>query len=91
MAKHWADDYMTKMRPITKAQAEAARKNAARFIFINDKHGNGVCQRCEREVTLPNTKHLTNVKCPKCHKEMQIQHAWRMKKRLFNMKWLAVP
>lgn len=91
MAKHWADDYITKMRPITKAQAEAARKNAARFIFINDKQGNGVCQRCEREVVLPNTKHLTNVKCPKCHKEMQIQHAWRMKKRLFNMNWLAVP
>ena len=91
MAKHWADEYFAKMRPITKAQAEAARKNAARFIFINDKQGNGVCQRCEREVNIPNTKHLTNVKCPKCHKEMQIQHSWRMKRNLYTIDWLAIP
>ena len=91
MAKHWADEYITKMRPITKAQTEAARKNAARFIFINDKQGNGVCQRCEREINVPKTKHLAKVKCPKCHKEMQIQHTWRMKKHLFTIDWLAIP
>ena len=91
MAKNWAEQYNEKMRPITKRVAEKTRKHAAKFIFIKDKDGNAVCQRCEREFVMTGTKHLQKCKCPKCKQEVQVQHTWRAKKGLLAINWLAIP
>jgi len=91
MAKAWASEFNAKMRPITKEQHVAARKNAAKYIFVKDKDGNAMCQRCEREFVISGTKHLEKCKCPKCKQPMQIQHVWRMKSQLMAINWIVVP
>lgn len=91
MAKNWAEQYNEKMHPITKRVAEKTRKHAAKFIFVKDKDGNAVCQRCEREFVMTGTKHLQKCKCPKCKQEMQVQHTWRARKDLLAINWLAIP
>ena len=91
MAKHWSEKYMAmKLNPITKQQTEHLRKTSAKFIFVHNKDGNATCSCCEKEINVGHTKHLQKYVCPKCGKEMQIQHEWRMKKNLRNINWMAV-
>lgn len=91
--KHWADEYVNskKLRPITKDIKETTRKAYARYIFIHDKEGNGNCQYCQRELNFGKTKHLQRIVCPKCRKELTVQHEWRMSKYLDFYGWISYP
>ena len=91
MAKHWSDKYMNMtLNPITKTQIESLRKDSAKYIFVHDKEGNATCSCCEKDINVGHTRHLQTYKCPKCGKEMKVQHEWRMSKKLRNINWIAV-
>lgn len=87
--KSWASDY--KFKPITEAQKKYHKNHSAKFIFVDDKNGNAHCSRCDENFVLSNTKHKEYKECPSCGARLQIQHKWRMKKRLEVIDWMVIP
>ncbi len=85
----FAEKYL-KLKPITEAQKEYARKNAARNIYIMSKDGSGFCSRCEKPVLIK-AKHKEIVKCPQCKAKAMIQHTWRMSENQEEFRFLAIP
>lgn len=75
------------MRDIKKRHLKFAREQAAKWILVDDKFGNAYCTKCQTNYILPKTKHLSKCECPNCHKEMTIQHKWRMRKGLRIIDW----
>ena len=63
------------------------------YLFIETKEQRaaqkGWCSHCRKWVTLPvytpeRLAHKEEVKCPKCGCELTVQHAWRMRKDLYD-------
>ena len=63
------------------------------YLFIETKEQRaaqrGWCSHCRKRVTLPvytpeRLAHKEKVKCPKCGCELTVQHAWRMRKDLYD-------
>lgn len=63
------------------------------YLFIETKEQRaaqrGWCSHCRKWVTLPvytpeRLAHKEKVKCPKCGCELTVQHAWRMRRNLYD-------
>ena len=87
--KDFAEKHL-KLKPITNAQKEYARKNAARFIYITSKDGSGFCSRCEKPVQIK-AKHKEMIQCPNCKAKAMVQYTWRMSEKQEEFRFLAVP
>ena len=72
MLEKYGDTY----KPISNKHLDWALKTSARHIYI-DREGNGWCTSCESKVILPKTKHLQDVRCPKCNAKLKALHTWR--------------
>lgn len=69
-------EYISKIKPISKATKESIRKQTSRNIFV-EKDGTAFCERCNDSSVLVNTKHQSMVKCPSCGHGMEVWHTWR--------------
>lgn len=72
MLANYGDAY----KPIEQKYLDWAIKASARHIYVDHK-GNGFCTSCEQKVMLPKTKHLQEIKCPKCNAKLTALHVWR--------------
>ena len=72
MLAEYGDDY----KPIEQKYLDWALKASARHIYVDHK-GNGWCTSCESKVILPKTKHLQDIRCPKCNAKLKALHVWR--------------
>ena len=63
-------------KPIEQKHLDWALRASARHIYV-DRSGNGWCTHCESKVMLPKTKHLQNIRCPKCGAKLKALHTWR--------------
>lgn len=87
----WANEFNSKMKPITEAQKKYHKQHSARYIFVYDKDGNARCSSCDAEFNLGHTKHLSNIECPQCKRELKVQHTWRMKHNLEVIRFMVIP
>lgn len=69
-------EYGDAYKPIEQKYLDWALKASARHIYVDHK-GNGWCTSCESKVMLPKTKHLQDIRCPKCNAKMKALHVWR--------------
>ena len=54
-----------------------------RHIYV-DHNGNGWCTKCESKVMLSKTKHLEDIRCPKCNAKLKALHIWRRKSNRYS-------
>lgn len=90
MNKAWAEQY-NNLKPITEAQKKYHWLRSAQYIFVHDKSGNAMCSRCGSEINVGRTKHKQDVVCPNCTNKLNVQHEWRMSKRLEVISWMIIP
>ena len=91
MAKAWAEQYNIKMKPITEAQKRFHARNSAKYLFIDNKNGDCTCSSCGEELHLGKTKHKSQFTCPKCKRNLIVQHTWRASKYLEVINWMVIP
>lgn len=75
------EQYIAKIKPISKATKESARKQTSKYIFVK-KDGSAYCERCEQTSSLVNSKHKDIVKCPSCNHKMEVWQTWRRSEKL---------
>lgn len=76
-------EYGDAYRPIEQKYLDWALKASARHIYVDHK-GNGWCSSCESKVMLPKTKHLQDIRCPKCNAKLKALHIWRRKSNKYS-------
>ena len=94
MVKAWAEQFNTKLKPITKAQKLYHQKISTKYLFItpeNKENGDYTCPKCGKKHHLGKTKHKSEVVCPSCTNKLIVQHTWRMSQYLETIRWMVVP
>ena len=76
-------EYGNSYKPIEQKYLDWALKASARHIYV-DHNGNGWCTSCESKVMLPKTKHLQDIRCPKCNAKLKALHIWRRKSNRYS-------
>ena len=76
-------EYGDAYKPIEQKYLDWALKASARHIYV-DHNGNGWCTSCESKVMLPKTKHLQDIRCPKCNAKLKALHIWRRKSNRYS-------
>ena len=70
------EEYGDNYEPIKQKYLDYALKTSAKHIYV-DHNGNGWCTKCESKVMVPKTKHLEEIRCPKCNAKLKALHVWR--------------
>ena len=91
MVKAWAEQYNAKMKPITEAQKRFHARKSVKYLFIDNKNGDCTCPSCGKELHLGKIKHKSQLICPKCKKNLIVQHTWRASKYLEVINWMVIP
>lgn len=86
----WVLDKYCNLRKLSSRTLEAIRKNTAKEIFVKDKEGNAYCSSCMATVILPKSKHLGEIQCPSCKKNMKAIHVWR-REHEWSVRHIVVP
>lgn len=88
-------EYGDAYKPIEQKYLDWALKASARHIYV-DRNGNGFCTKCESKVMMPKTKHLEEIRCPKCNAKLKALHTWRRGKSAYSgmedsLDWYVFP
>ena len=89
------EEYGDSYKPIAQKYLDWALKKSARHIYV-DRNGNGFCTKCESKVMMPKTKHLEEIRCPKCNAKLKALHTWRRGKSAYSgmedsLDWYVFP
>lgn len=85
------EDYNSDVKPLSEKRLDWCIKHTANYIYTDKKNGVGFCTKCEKKVILPKTKHMENIKCPNCHKNMKILHTHRRHWLEDRNNWIVFP
>lgn len=87
--KNFAEPYL-KLKALSRTSKKEVEELASSNIFVADKDGHAICGSCNKRFKI-HAKHKEECECPKCHKKMTVQHAWRMSQSIYEHAIMIVP